>query len=88
MTTAPIGDMVHSTLRHPYKEDQKKNETSEEIRVPAPAPTTNPWTQNRTHDNISRVEEQNGTPNILNNKTPLTTVLECLYFLKTGMNHF
>ena len=78
MTTAPIGDMVHNTLRHPYKKITNENETSGENWVPAPAPTTNPWTQNRTNDNITRTEEQSGTPNILNNKTPLTTYYDCL----------
>ena len=80
MTRDPIDDMNHLILRHPYRTDLNLNRkgTPKETMIQAPAPTTNPWTRNENPDPITRTEGQNGTLNVLNNMTPLTTYYDCL----------
>ena len=78
MSTAPIDDISINLLVHPYNKEQQRRETSEQSFAPAPAPEINPWTQNRQNQNQNASEEICGTPNVLNNTTPLTTYYDCL----------
>ena len=78
MTGDPIDDMIPQLLIHPYKNEKpKETATTSESFEQAPAPTTNPWAQKGNTQNMLP-EELNGTPNVLNNITPLTTYYDCL----------
>ena len=77
MSIAPINDMNTLQLVHPYNTEHKRTETTTESFVQAPAPTSNPWAPKRSNLNTDP-EESSGTPNVLNNVTPLTTYYDCL----------
>ena len=84
LTTDPIDDMDMDLILNPFGEEKPTTDEEEPAFIQAPVPTINPWVttnKNKKKNTPTASQPQNlehGTPNVLNNLTPLTTYYDCL----------
>ena len=84
LTTDLIDDLDMNLIVNPFGEEKTTTDDEVPTFIQAPVPSINPWvnTNKNNKKNTPTTGQpqnpENGTPNVLNNLTPLTTYYDCL----------